>query len=542
MADRSRPILDHEDQLDLLSRAPRTEPDDLVVVLKRVGRELRKARELKGAQLGDVSRAVNIHPSYLAAIEDGRVEDLPGRAFTIGYMARYARHLDVDVEHAVDRLRGKIALGVPVLDDHVDVTPLPDRNMRPAVIAIAVFVLAAATYSARDLVSFATGPYEQAVTGEGPVDTRRPAEEQTRVALAPPMPPPATIAVTPPASLRADLAPAVIADQIRIARMPLPVRVAVTPPASLRADLTPAAIRQQTRVMALLPMPLPASVAVTSPASLRADLVPAVIAEQIRIARIPLPARIAVTPPASLRADLTPAAIEEARMAAIPVEPGIAVTRPASPRPDLTPAAIAQELVIAAIPLLSEIAVTPPRPLRADLAPAALRELPRVAALFPMPLPAKIAVTPPATVPRDLDPAAIAEETRIASAPLLTRVSVSPRVSPGADEAESAQAQLPPGNRLGLRNRDSRITLRVHGPTFVAVRDARGRIFLERRLAPGDTYRVPNRANLRLTTRDGGAVEVILDGDSLGFAGSRGLQTNELALNPQTIADRLRRF
>jgi cytoskeleton protein RodZ len=541
MADRSRPILDHEDQLDLLSRAPHTEQDDLVVVVKRVGRELRKARELKGAQLGDVSRAVNIHPNYLAAIEDGRFEDLPGRAFTIGYVARYARHLDVDVEHAVDRLQGKIALGAPVLDDDIDVTPLPDRKVRPAVVAIAVFVLAAVTYSAQDVVSFATGRYEQAATGQGSVDTPRPADEQTPVASAPPVPPPAgiavtpraalradltpaaieqariaaiplpaRIAVTPAASLRADLAPAVVAEQIRIARIPLPVRVAVTPPASLRPDLTPAAIRQQTRVVALLPMPLPAGVVVTSPASLRADLAPAVVAEQIRIARIPLPAMVAVTRPASLRADLTPAAIEEARIAAIPLEP--------------------------------RIAVTPPRPLRADLTPEALREQPRVMALFPMPLPAKIAVTLPATLPPDLDPAAIAAEMRIASTSLLTRASVSPRASPPAEDSESAQAQFSPGNRLGLRNSGSRITLRAHGPTFVAVRDARGRIFLERRLARGDSYRVPNQPNMRLTARDGGAVEVILDGDSLGFAGSRGLQTNELALNPQTIADRLKRF
>ena len=109
MADASRPILDHEDQLDLLSRSALTAPSDPVVAVTRVGQELRNARELMGTQLGDVSRAVNVHPNYLAAIEDGRFEELPGPAFTIGYVARYARYLGLDVENVVDRFGAEIA-------------------------------------------------------------------------------------------------------------------------------------------------------------------------------------------------------------------------------------------------------------------------------------------------------------------------------------------------------------------------------------------------------------------------------------------------
>ena len=86
-----------------------TAPADPVVAAKRVGQELRNARELKGAQLSEVSRAVNVHPNYLAAIEDGRFEELPGPAFTIGYVARYARHLGLDVENVVDRFGAEIA-------------------------------------------------------------------------------------------------------------------------------------------------------------------------------------------------------------------------------------------------------------------------------------------------------------------------------------------------------------------------------------------------------------------------------------------------
>ncbi len=128
MADASRSILDHEDQLDLLSRSVLAAPADPVVAAKRVGQELRNARELKGTQLGEVSRAVNVHPNYLAAIEDGQFEELPGPAFTIGYVARYARHLGLDVENVVDRFGAEIAPRYGAFNDRLDIVPLPERN------------------------------------------------------------------------------------------------------------------------------------------------------------------------------------------------------------------------------------------------------------------------------------------------------------------------------------------------------------------------------------------------------------------------------
>jgi cytoskeleton protein RodZ len=82
--------------------------------------------------------------------------------------------------------------------------------------------------------------------------------------------------------------------------------------------------------------------------------------------------------------------------------------------------------------------------------------------------------------------------------------------------------------------------LRVHRPTHVAVQGARNRTFIDRPLAPGDTYRVPNMVGLRLTAPDAGAVELILDGVSVGFAGRDGATARNLSLNPQSIVDRRR--
>ncbi len=82
--------------------------------------------------------------------------------------------------------------------------------------------------------------------------------------------------------------------------------------------------------------------------------------------------------------------------------------------------------------------------------------------------------------------------------------------------------------------------MRVHRPTHVAVQGTRNQVFVDRTLVAGDTYRVPNIVGLRLTASDAGAVEVILDGSPVGFAGRDGVNARGLSLNPQSIIDRRR--
>ena len=135
-----------------------------------------------------------------------------------------------------------------------------------------------------------------------------------------------------------------------------------------------------------------------------------------------------------------------------------------------------------------------------------------------------IPILPPA-------PASVRSTGTTPTAPLSVPADVSPRL----------QVQLPTGQHYGLRNRNSRITLRVHRPTRIAVQGTRNRIFIDRPLAAGDTYRVPNLVGLRLSAPDAGAIELILDGSSLGFAGEDGVAARGLSLNPQNIVDHQQR-
>ncbi len=121
--------------------------------------------------------------------------------------------------------------------------------------------------------------------------------------------------------------------------------------------------------------------------------------------------------------------------------------------------------------------------------------------------------------------------------PLPPAIEVTPAqaVSLPALPAPDVEAPAPRDGRYGVQNRNSRITLRVHRRTRVAVLGARNRDFIDRILAPGDTYRVPNMNGLRLTAGDAGAIELILDGIPVGFAGKRGVRARGFPLTPQSL-------
>jgi len=109
----------------------------------------------------------------------------------------------------------------------------------------------------------------------------------------------------------------------------------------------------------------------------------------------------------------------------------------------------------------------------------------------------------------------------------------------GRSERESRfHAPLPLGRRYGIENGNTRIILRVHRSTRLAVQGTGDRIFIDRILDAGDTYRVPNMVGLKLTAPDAGAIEVILDDTTVGFAGKDGVLARGLSLEPQSIIDR----
>ncbi|HWW24279.1 MAG TPA: helix-turn-helix domain-containing protein, partial [Caulobacter sp.] len=70
-----------------------------------IGSALRAAREFHGLTLQDVADATRIRQGYIEALEALRLDELPSRPFTIGYVKSYAKVLGLDGDDAVARFK-----------------------------------------------------------------------------------------------------------------------------------------------------------------------------------------------------------------------------------------------------------------------------------------------------------------------------------------------------------------------------------------------------------------------------------------------------
>jgi len=89
---------------------------------------------------------------------------------------------------------------------------------------------------------------------------------------------------------------------------------------------------------------------------------------------------------------------------------------------------------------------------------------------------------------------------------------------------------------FGTQSDASRVIIRARGDTWVRVEEREGGVLFEETLQRGDSYRVPNQVDLILTTRNGGAVELVVDGQSVGPAGAVGQPQVAVPLDAERLA------
>jgi cytoskeleton protein RodZ len=141
---------------------------DVDAPLETVGQDLRAARLRRGDDLATVSRALKIRKDHLEALEEDRLEALPGRTYAIGFVRSYADYLGLDAVQSVERFKAEIA----GRSDHV--TPVQvieedeHRRLPQGWIIIAVVVIAALAYGAYRLAVSADQMLAQPVTPPPP--------------------------------------------------------------------------------------------------------------------------------------------------------------------------------------------------------------------------------------------------------------------------------------------------------------------------------------------------------------------------------------
>jgi cytoskeleton protein RodZ len=112
---------------------------------REAGEALRRQRKALGLDLDEVAAVLRIKPGYLAALEAGRPEHLPGYAYAVGFARTYGDWLGLDADEVLRRLKeGSIGFSAkPKLS-----FPMPpgERHMPGSAALLTAMILAVCGY------------------------------------------------------------------------------------------------------------------------------------------------------------------------------------------------------------------------------------------------------------------------------------------------------------------------------------------------------------------------------------------------------------
>ena len=162
-----------------------------------VGQALRAVRESRNLSLEELADTTRIRRAYLADLEAMRLDRLPSRPFTIGYVRAYAEALGLDGEAAVERFKAE----EPVLDEPlrppVGVSEPGDPRAVAIVAGVVVILAAIVLWNVAQRAMNANAPPPPLASAKA---TARALEAQKAgpVALGAPLPAPVESTTPPP--------------------------------------------------------------------------------------------------------------------------------------------------------------------------------------------------------------------------------------------------------------------------------------------------------------------------------------------------------
>ncbi|MES2861860.1 MAG: helix-turn-helix domain-containing protein, partial [Pseudomonadota bacterium] len=124
-----------------------------------LGDGLRKARELSGKSMAELSADTRVHERYLRALEENNISGLPSRVFAIGYVRAYAGALGLDEQLAVERYKRETPDGSVPLQAPTGVAFEEVRRYSPRIVgAVLILALAVIGWNVFQRVSLIRAP------------------------------------------------------------------------------------------------------------------------------------------------------------------------------------------------------------------------------------------------------------------------------------------------------------------------------------------------------------------------------------------------
>ena len=112
-----------------------------------VGDILRRARIKKNLTLHDIEVSIRVSAQHLAAIEENKLEMLPGRIYALGFIKAYAEHVDLDSKKILELLKRQAGEKIaPKAVSAKQAAVLDDFTLPSGKIFLIVFVLFMGTF------------------------------------------------------------------------------------------------------------------------------------------------------------------------------------------------------------------------------------------------------------------------------------------------------------------------------------------------------------------------------------------------------------
>ena len=124
--------------------SPSPEPGEPPVAVQ-TGADLRAARERLGRSVEEMAAALRLRASYLAALEEGRLDALPGHAYALYYLRSYASALGLDPESTAQRFKAEVG-DVKRRPELRFPAPVPQRDLPGGAVILIGLVLAVGAY------------------------------------------------------------------------------------------------------------------------------------------------------------------------------------------------------------------------------------------------------------------------------------------------------------------------------------------------------------------------------------------------------------